>query len=283
MSWRNQHYSPRCESFDSNSGVLVPSDRFNCGSWFGWDARRKEIAVYEENSSCCNQKNTERDKQHFRFSYNKSFLRLLSLSRHRRNNTNAYSTKKVTQDSLVRSESDRGGKRGRNLICLNGVRKTTTDLCYRYIKGLFSRLCWQNYLDSQRFFFHFLVLIGPARFNKSFSQRSAFLSDSSKCLSSLQSLRFFSPGKSPSRTGEKCRCLCNRGFELRFKIISVSNRWNNVGLDLTVASDSPRTELLFNLSADFLYGVGRSIDNFWLRPWIMICKSPGPPHISYNL
>ena len=89
LSWRNHQYSPRCEFLDPNNGVLVPSDRFNCRSWFGWDLLRKEIAVYEENSSCRNHKNTKRDKQHFRFLYNKTFLTLLSLSRHRRNYTDA--------------------------------------------------------------------------------------------------------------------------------------------------------------------------------------------------
>ena len=54
-----------------------------------------------------------------------------------------------------------------------------------WLNGLLSRLCWQNYLDSQRFYFHLLVLIGPARFTKSFSQCSVSLSDHSNvCLPS---------------------------------------------------------------------------------------------------
>ena len=122
---------------------------------------------------------------------------------------------------------------GMSLICLDGIRGTTKDPCLEahLLKGLFSRVCGQNYLDSQRFYFHLLILIGPGRFNKSFFAASAFLSDRSKCLS-----------------------------------------FSNCGLKLTL-----------NLSANCLYGVGQGIDNFWLCPWIMICKLPGPPCISYNL
>ena len=59
------------------------------------------------------------------------------------------------------------------------------SLLTQWLGGLFSWLCWQNYLDSQRFYFHLLVLIGQARFNKSFSQRSVSLSDCSNvCLPS---------------------------------------------------------------------------------------------------
>ena len=90
------------------------------------------------------------------------------------------------------------------------------------------------------------------------SQRLAFLSDHSKWLTSLQTLPFFSAEKmSVSDYRKKNVCLFP---------IAAPNWTLNHWLD----------------SADCLYGVGWSIDNFWLRPWI-ICKLPGPPGISYNL
>ena len=166
-------------SFYPNSGVLVSSDQFNWGSRFGWNLcqkkkkKKKKNAFYGENSSCCNQKNTKRVKQHFRFSYNKFFSRQLSL--------------------LAQLESDREGEQRRNQIRPDSVRGTTMYPCLLLLKGLFSRFCWQNYQDPQNFYFYLLVLIIPARLNKSFFAASTFPSDRSKCLSSLWTLQFFSP------------------------------------------------------------------------------------------
>ena len=68
-----------------------------------------------------------------------------------------------------------------SLTYSDDIRETTTDLSYKHIDLaiLLSQL-GQNYLDSQRFYFHLLVLIGPARFHKSFLQCLVSLSDCEK-------------------------------------------------------------------------------------------------------
>ena len=118
------------------------------------------------------------------------------------------------------TERKKKEKYGMSQIYPVGISETSTDPCLEthLLRGLISRLCWQNYLDSQRFYFYLLVLIGPARFTKSFSQRSAFLSDCSKCLSFLRTLRFFSTKECLSWTTEKCRSLSNRRVGLRFEL-----------------------------------------------------------------
>ena len=100
------HHSPCCEFFYPNGGVLVTSDRFNCRSRsnFGWNLRQRKIAVYEENSSCCDsQKHKKKEKQHFRFLYNTTFSKLLSLSRYRRIYINVLNTKGKGHTKLIRS------------------------------------------------------------------------------------------------------------------------------------------------------------------------------------
>ena len=65
----------------------------------------KEIAIYEENRSCHNHKNTKRDKQHFRFLYIKTFFSDYCLHLTTKEITQMHrETKKVTRDSLVWSE-----------------------------------------------------------------------------------------------------------------------------------------------------------------------------------
>ena len=94
----------------------------------------------------------------------------------------------------------------------NGSLKQT-----HWLSGLFSRRCWQNYLDLQRFYFHLMVLIGPVRFNKSFSQRSVSLSDySNVCLPSGLWKMFVSDRRkmSVSLSVEKCWSLSHCCFEL---------------------------------------------------------------------
>ena len=122
---------------------------------------KRKITVYEEKSSCHNHKNTKRDKQHFRFSYNKTFSRLVSLSHNR-------FTRSVRKRQRENKEDVRG---------------TTKDPCLLLLLSLFSRLCWQNYLDLQSFYFHLLVLIGLAWFTESFrSVRHFCLSFSNRSL-----------------------------------------------------------------------------------------------------
>ena len=76
-------------------------------------------------------------------------------------------------------------KERRNLILLDGVRWTTKYPCLLLLSGLFSLLCRQHYLDSQRFYFHFLVLIGLAPFTRLFrSVRRFYLTAQNVYLSS---------------------------------------------------------------------------------------------------
>ena len=156
--------------------------------------------------------------------------------------------------------TERGKNRGKNLISLDVVRGTTKDPCLLILRGLFSRLCWQNYQDLQSFYFHLLVLIGPARFNKSFFAASPFLSDPSKCLS------FSNRGVGVTSTG----------------LLTGLSRKMSVKPRLWAELSTGLCALSLSLSTDCLYGVGRGINNFWLHLWI-ICKFPGPPRISYNL
>ena len=93
-----------------------------------------------------------------------------------------------------------------------GVRETTKDPCLLLLKVGFSWLCWQNYLDSQSFYFQFLILIRPARFTKSFCSVRRFYLSAQKCLGFLRTLRFFS--------AEKCLFLTNCSYELPPRTLS---------------------------------------------------------------
>ena len=72
--------------FDLNSGVAVSSDRFKRRSRFnfGWNLHRKK-----NHCSWKKQFLSQQQEHKKRFSYNKTFSRLLSLSHHKRNYTNA--------------------------------------------------------------------------------------------------------------------------------------------------------------------------------------------------
>ena len=59
---------------DPNSGVLATPRMVLMWELIRLGSMPKGIAIYEENSSSRNHKDTKRDKQHFWFSYNKTFL-----------------------------------------------------------------------------------------------------------------------------------------------------------------------------------------------------------------
>ena len=132
--------------------------------------------------------------------------------------------------------------------------KITTDLCYRHI-------------NLEGFFFLGFVdeIIWICKDSISISW---FWSDQQDSTSRFRSVR------RPYLTAQNV-CLPSRpSSSPRPKNVYL---WppENVGLSLTAASDW----LSLVSSADCLYGVRRSIDNFWPRPWITICKSLGPPCI----
>ena len=134
--------------FYPNSGVLVSLWTVQLWELIRLGSTPKRIPIYEENSSCHNHKNTKRDKQHFRFSFHKTFLRILSY----------LATKEITYMCSIQKngytrftlsdESDREGKGRMNLIYLGSLRETTMDLCYRYINlkvyffGFVDKIIW---------------------------------------------------------------------------------------------------------------------------------------------
>ena len=161
--------------FWSEQRCSSPSEWSNCGSWLSWVPHRKE-SLFAKKSFCRNHNGTKRNQQHFWFLYNKTFLRLFSPKK-KLHKCIEYK-KKVTRDSLVQ------------LGVTERVRQNQSDLFRRYkrddygsslqthqLSSLLSWPCWQNYLDSQIFCFHLLVLIKPARFHKSFLQCLVSLSD----------------------------------------------------------------------------------------------------------
>ena len=101
------------------------------------------ITIYKENSSCRNHKSTKRDKQQFRFLYNKTFLGYCLY----------LITKEIPQMHRVQKilhkihsfRSDREGKGKMSMTCLDGIRETTTDLCYRHIDFA---VCFLNLVDK---------------------------------------------------------------------------------------------------------------------------------------
>ena len=151
----------------------------------------KGIAIYEENSSFHNHKDIKRNKQHFWFLYNKTFFKGYCLYLATKEITKMYRVEKRLHK--IHLFGWKGQKERKGEISLIWIRLISPFLSFRWYKGdnngfllqthwlsgLFSRLCWQNYLDSQRFYFHLLVLIGPARFNKSFLRCLVSLSDHS--------------------------------------------------------------------------------------------------------
>ena len=180
--------------FDPNSSVLVSLDHFNRGSQssFSWNLRKKKNAVYGENSSCYDsQEHKKRVKQHFRFSYNKTFSKLLSLSCHKRIE---YTRKAHTR-----------------LICLfrrqlgeQGVRVTTKD---PWLKVCFSQLLLTKLSGFEKFLCAAIGSDRTSTIHKVVSLCSAFLSDHSKCLCFLRTL--------PKKKKKKiCRFLTDRGYEL---------------------------------------------------------------------
>ena len=60
LSWGNHHHSPRCEFFYSNSGILTIQSGAIVGVNLAGIYAEKKIAVYRENSSCRNHKNTKK-------------------------------------------------------------------------------------------------------------------------------------------------------------------------------------------------------------------------------
>ena len=146
-------------------------------------------------------------------------------------------------------ESDREGKVRMNLIYLGGLRETTTDLCYRYIS---LKVCFLGFVDQIIWIRKDSISISWFWLDQQDSTSHfrcvrRFCLTAQKYLFSLRTLRFFSPEKYLSRTAEKCRSLC--------------------------------FELTLSRSVDCLYRIGRSIDNFWPRLWIIICKSLRSPCI----
>ena len=175
LSWRNNHYSPRCE-FLIRTAVFCapPPERSYCGSWLGWVPRWKE-SLFTKKIVLVTTTRKQKETSNTRFLYNKTFLTLLSLSRH----------KTLHEIYLFGRKWQRGKRRNESDLFRRYKEDNYGSLLQtHWLSGLFSRLCWQTYLDSQRFYFHLLVLIGPARFNK-FSQSSVSLSDCSNvCLPS---------------------------------------------------------------------------------------------------
>ena len=93
----------RCFSFHSGS-------RSN----FGWNPRRRKIAVWREVVPVAFHKNTQEErKQRFRFLYNTIFSKLLFLSnyiRGKRSVSNTKRKKKVLRNLIVRLKCDRSNR-----------------------------------------------------------------------------------------------------------------------------------------------------------------------------
>ena len=119
-----------------NSGVLVPSEQSNWAPSWKESLFMKKIVLVA---------NTKRDKQHFWFSYNKTFKAINFTSPQKKLHKSIAYKKKVTQYSLVRVKRDRVRKGRMNLIYLDGIRETTTDLCYRHIN---LKVCFLSFVDK---------------------------------------------------------------------------------------------------------------------------------------
>ena len=167
--------------FDSNSGLSIlqggPIVRVDQAGFqtnrYLWKKKKRR------KSSCRNHKDTKRNKQHCGFLFNKNlFKATVFISSQKKLHEYVNYTKKVTMrfTRLVMK-----AKRKTKLVWYEfrrykGDNYGSSLQAHWLVSGLLSRLCWQNYLDSHRFYFHHLVLIGPARFNKPFLECSVSVS-----------------------------------------------------------------------------------------------------------
>ena len=164
-------------NFWSEQWSLGPPKRSDCESWSGQAPRRKKsLLAKKKKSSCRNHNDTKRNKQHFRFLYNKNLFNATVFISPQKLNEFVECKKVTTRFTTTRYKERKTKFVWYEFRRYKGDNYGSLLQAHWLVGGLLSRLCWQNYLDSQRFYFHLLVLIGPARFNEPFSQRSVSLS-----------------------------------------------------------------------------------------------------------
>ena len=111
----------------------------------------KGIAIYEENSSCHNHKDTKRNKQHFWFLYNKTFfffffffkaIVFISLQK-KLQKCVEYKKGYMRFTCLVGRDRERKGEISLNYS--DDIRETTTDFCYGHIDLV---VCFLGFVDK---------------------------------------------------------------------------------------------------------------------------------------